>query len=83
MAAIASTSRLTVIRPGTLLLRTGAALTACLSVAAALGGLRKEGATPLPPSAAAEAAARDERIAFFEQRAAADPLDSTPTAEVR
>jgi tetratricopeptide (TPR) repeat protein len=37
--------------------------------------MREEGETPEPPSAAEEAAARDERIAFFEQRAAADPLD--------
>ena len=51
-------------------------LAAGLSLAAALGGLLlgKPEATPAP-SAAGQAAAREERIAFFEARAAADRLD--------
>jgi tetratricopeptide (TPR) repeat protein len=37
--------------------------------------MRSGSDSPVAPSAAAQAAAREERIAFFEQRAAADPLD--------
>ena len=51
-------------------------LAAGLSLAAALGGLLLGGPEPTPaPSAADQAAAREQRIAFFEARAAADPLD--------
>jgi tetratricopeptide (TPR) repeat protein len=51
-------------------------LTAGLSLAAALGGLLLGApATSPSPSAADQASAREERIAFFEARAAADRLD--------
>ena len=51
-------------------------LTATLSLMAALGGLLLEGTGRTPaPSAAAQAAAREDRIAFFEIRAEADRLD--------
>ncbi len=53
-----------------------AALPAVLSLAAALGGLSlKDGGSSAAATAAEELAARDERIAFFEARAQADPLD--------
>ncbi len=47
-----------------------------LTLTAALGGLllREPEATPVS-SAASQAAAREDRIAFFEARAAADPID--------
>ena len=51
-------------------------LTVFLTLIAALGGLLLGGSEAAPiPSAAGQAAARQERIAFFEARAAADPLD--------
>jgi tetratricopeptide (TPR) repeat protein len=54
-----------------------ALLAAGLALAAALGGLLlREPASPLAPSAADQAVARNQRIAFFETRAAADPLDT-------
>jgi tetratricopeptide (TPR) repeat protein len=52
-------------------------LAAGLSLAATLAALAAGArhASPLSPLAADQAAAREERIAFFEARAAADPLD--------
>jgi len=47
-----------------------------LSLAAALGGLLLDGDASAPAASAAdEAAAREQRIAFFEARAASDPID--------
>ena len=59
-----------------LVLWSGVLLALGLSLAAALGGLLLDGDASAPAaSAAEEAAAREQRIAFFEARAAADPID--------
>ena len=57
------------------LLWLAAALAAGLAVAVALLTLARSDPGTTPRSAADESAAREERIAFFEQRAAADPID--------
>ena len=59
-----------------LILWSGVLLALGLSLAAALSGLLLDGDATVPGvSAAEEAAAREQRIAFFEGRAAVDPID--------
>lgn len=61
---------------GSIILWLAALVAAGLSLAAALGGLVLGGGTGTPlASAAEESMAREQRIAFFEARAAADPID--------
>jgi tetratricopeptide (TPR) repeat protein len=53
----------------------GAAAAVLVSLAAAFAGLQGKDALAAPSTALAEAEARNQRISFFEARAAADPLD--------
>jgi tetratricopeptide (TPR) repeat protein len=76
MTAIASIRKDRRPAKGAVLLWTAALIAAGLAIAVALVATQRDGSgAATVRSAADEAAAREARIAFFEQRAAADPID--------